>query len=440
MIKTLINAFKIKEIRNKILYTLFIIVLFRIGAVMVTVPFINPSALASASSNEFLNYINMFTGGGFERATLFALAISPYITASIIIQLLTVAIPAWERLAKDESDGRKKLGQYTRIGTVLMAAIEGFSYFLYVRNSLHAVTYTKGFAGWFCGIVIVMCYIAGSALMMWLAEQINIKGIGNGISIILFAGIVANFNDITDALTTAWVKIAPEYPVYYAIVPLLSLLLLAEIYFVVYMDAAERRIPVQYAKRVVGRKMYGGQNSNIPIKVNMANVLPVIFANALLSLPTMLLGFGVGIESYDSAGKAVLTKFGKFLSWFSYEGVPYIILYVALIIAFGYFYVSITYNPVEIANNLRKNSGMIPGIRPGQPTSDYISKIVSRLCLLGGVFLSIVVVLPIASGSISGINLALGGTTIIIVVGVALETARSLESQMLMRHYKGFLE
>ena len=440
MFKTLRNAFAIPEIRKKILYTLLIIAIFRIGAVMVTVPFVDPNVLATASSNQFLDYINMFTGGGFEKATLFALAISPYITASIIIQLLTVAIPSWERMSKEGEDGRKKLGQITRISTVIMAAIEGFSYYMYIKNSLKAVMYTSGFEGIFVAVVVIMCYIAGSSLMMWLAEQINLKGIGNGISIILFAGIVANFNTIIETFKAAWVEVAPDAPVYYAIVPILAILLLAEMYFVVFMDSAERRLPVQYAKRIVGRKMYGGQSTNIPIKVNMAGVLPVIFANALLSLPTMLLGFGVGIDSYDANGEAVYTKFGEFLSWFSFQSAPYVILYVALIIIFGYFYIAITYNPVEIANNLRKNSGTIPGIRPGQPTADYITRIVNRIVLIGSVFLAIVVVIPIITGALTGISLALSGTTLIIVVGVALETARQLESMMLMRHYKGFLE
>lgn len=439
MFRTLKNAFAIPELRKKIFYTLLIIAIFRIGAVMVPVPGINPGTLAAAfssSSTDFTTYISMFTGGGFEKATFFALAISPYITASIIVQLLTVAIPAWEKLSKEGEDGRKKLGQITRVGTILMAAIEGTAYYFYIRNSLSAVYYTKGFESVFYAVMIVICYIAGSALMMWLAEQINIKGIGNGISIILFAGIVANFDSIFESLATGW-KLAATYNQYYAFVPMLIILMLAEIYFVVYMNEAERRIPVQYAKRVVGRKLYGGQNTNIPIKVNMANVLPVIFANSLLQLPTLLLGFGL---FKDAAGN--LTGFGKFLNWFSATnaGWGYMLLYVVLIIAFGFFYIGITYNPVEIANNLRKQGGAIPAVRPGKPTSDYISKIVSRIVLIGSLFLCVVVLVPMITGSITGISLALGGTTIIIVVGVALETATSLESQMLMRHYKGFLE
>ena len=444
MFKTIRNAFAIPELRKKLFYTLLIIALYRIGAVMVTVPFVDPSLLTSAS-NAFAEYINLFTGGGFEKATIFALAISPYITASIIIQLLAVAIPAWEKLSKEGEEGQKKLGQITRITTVIMAAIEGFSYYVYLRNAVGdngALMYRSGFDGVYAAVVMIVCYIAGSALMMWLAEQINIKGIGNGISIILFAGIVANLSTLVKTFTSAWSYGGR----FYAIVPLLVLLILAEIYFVVYMSEAERRIPVQYAKRVVGRKMYGGNSSNIPIKVNMAGVLPVIFANALLSLPTMILGFGAGVDKAATAeaGETVYNGFGKFLSWFSvsndWSSIPYYVLYVVLIIAFGYFYISITYNPVEMANNLRKNSGAIPGIRPGKPTSDYIARIVSRIVLIGGVFLSIVVLVPTISGMLTGVSLALGGTTVIIIVGVAIETARSLESQMLMRHYKGFLE
>lgn len=444
MFKTFRNAFAIPELRKKIFYTLLIVAIFRIGAVMVTVPFVDPSALTAAAGNQYLSYINLFTGGGFEKGTLFALSISPYITSSIIVQLLTVAIPAWERMQKEGEEGRKRLGQYTRAGTVIMALIEGFSYFMYLRNTANlsaSVLYKEGFAGIFSAAVIISCYIAGATLMMWLGEQINKKGIGNGISILLFAGIVANFDSIVSTLTNAWNTYAPNQPIYYAIVPLLGIMLLAEIYFVVFMDSAERRLPVQYAKRVVGRKVYGGQNTNMPLKVNMASVLPVIFANSLLSLPTMLLGFGVGVTAYDSTGNpSAFTGFGEFLKWFSYQGVAYIVLYIILIIAFAYFYISITYNPVEMANNLRKNSGTIPGIRPGKPTSDYISRVLSRIILIGAVSLAIVVLVPMVSGTLTNISLALGGTTIIIVVGVAIETSRQLESQMLMRHYKGFLE
>jgi len=444
MFKTIRNAFAIPELRKKIFYTFLIVAIFRIGAVMVTVPFVNPAALTAAAGNQYLSYINLFTGGGFEKGTLFALSISPYVTSSIIVQLLTVAIPAWERLSKEGEEGRKKLGQVTRFGTVLMALIEGFSYFMYLRNTSslsEAVIYKDGFQGIFSAVVIISCYIAGATLMMWLGEQINRKGIGNGVSILLFAGIVANFDTIISTLVGAWNEYAPTKPVYYGIVPLLAILLLVEIYFVVYMDGAERRLPVQYAKRVVGRKVYGGQNTHIPLKVNMASVLPVIFANSLLSLPTMLLGFGVGVTKFDATGNPIeFTGFGNFLKWFSYQGAAYMILYIILIIAFAYFYISITYNPVEMANNLRKNSGTVPGIRPGKPTSDYISRVLSRIILIGAISLAIVVLVPMISGSLTSINLALGGTTIIIVVGVAIETARQLESQMLMRHYKGFLE
>jgi len=428
------NAFAIPELRKKMLYTLLIVLLFRIGSVAVPVPFISTEIVtAMASANEFASYLTLFTGGGFAQATLFALSISPYITASIIIQLLSVAIPSLEKLSKEGEEGRKKLGQITRITTVAMAVITGFSYYTYLRNGAaeSAVQYTKGFEGFFAAVVIIASYTVGSVLMMWLAESINQKGIGNGISIILFAGIVANFDMILSSLLTAWSNGSK----YYAIVIALGILILAEVWFVVFMSDAERRVPVQYAKRVVGRKMYGGQSTNIPIKVNMASVLPVIFANSILSLPTMLLGFGVGVQA-----DGTLTGFGKFLNWFNYQSIWYLILYVILIIAFAYFYISITYNPIEIANNLRKNSGAIPGIRPGKPTSDYLAKIVSRITLIGAIMLAAVVLVPNVGGMLSGISLALGGTTVIIVVGVAIETARSMESQMMMRHYKGFLE
>ncbi|MBQ3125768.1 MAG: preprotein translocase subunit SecY, partial [Clostridia bacterium] len=411
MFTALKNAFAIPELRKKMLYTLLIVLLFRIGSVAVPVPFISTEIVtAMASANEFASYLTLFTGGGFAQATLFALSISPYITASIIIQLLSVAIPSLEKLSKEGEEGRKKLGQITRITTVAMAVITGFSYYTYLRNGAaeSAVQYTKGFEGFFAAVVIIASYTVGSVLMMWLAESINQKGIGNGISIILFAGIVANFDMILSSLLTAWSNGSK----YYAIVIALGILILAEVWFVVFMSDAERRVPVQYAKRVVGRKMYGGQSTNIPIKVNMASVLPVIFANSILSLPTMLLGFGVGVQA-----DGTLTGFGKFLNWFNYQSIWYLILYVILIIAFAYFYISITYNPIEIANNLRKNSGAIPGIRPGKPTSDYLAKIVSRITLIGAIMLAAVVLVPNIGGMLSGISLALGGTTVIIVVG-----------------------
>lgn len=439
MLETLRNAFAIPDLRKKIFYTLMIIAVFRIGSAAIPVPFLFTEAIRALSqdSNAVSGYLNLFTGGGFSRATILALSISPYITASIVMQLLTIAIPPLERMQKEGESGRKKLGQITRYATVVLGLIEGTAYYLYLRN-IHvgeyttAVQYTTGFDSIFAAVVMVSVYTGGSALMMWLGEQINIKGIGNGISILLFAGIVARFDSIVSALANFW-KLAGENTAqsyYYFVVPIIAVVLAAMVFGVVFMSDAERRIPVQYAKRVVGRKMYGGQNSNIPIKVTMSGVMPIIFASALVSIPSTV---------YEMLTVKDGTL-GKILSYFSYTSVAYSVIFVILIIAFSYFYISISYNPIEMANNLRKNSGTIPGIRPGKPSSDYISRIVSRITLIGAIFLAVIAVFPTIIGAVSGISLALGGTTLLIVVGVVLDTSRQLESQMLMRHYKGFLE
>ncbi len=422
MLETIKNAWKVKELRNKILFTLLIIVIFRIGSV-IPVPYINTDMIAAATSdNSFFSYLSILTGGGLEYGAIFAMSITPYINASIIVQLLCVAIPYLERLSKEGEEGQKKLATITRYTTVILALIQGIAYFFYLKAS-NCLSVSKGI--WFAAIVIILTFTAGSAVVMWLGEQIDVKGIGNGISMLLFAGILSRGPQAFAALWTYWT----EYKQYFAVIGIVVAFLLI-IAFIVWMTHAERRIPVQYAKRVVGNKMYGGQNTHIPIKVNMSGVMPVIFASSILMLPTMVLSFM----------NNTTTSFAKFLSLFSTQGVFYAVIYFLMIIAFAYFYATIQFNPVEMANNLRKNGGAVPGIRPGKPTSDFISKILSRITLMGALFLSVIAILPIIIGNVGQINISLGGTSILIMVGVALDTVNNLESQMMMRHYKGFLD
>ncbi len=432
MLETLRNAWKVKELRNKILFTIFILIIFRVGSI-IPVPYINVEALRDAMSNtanEFFSYLSILTGGGLEYGAIFAMSVTPYINSSIIVQLLCVAIPALERLSKEGEEGQKKLAQITRYATVILALIQGVAYFIYLNNGDQNVDTYLSVEGTgatiFAGFVIVLAFTAGSALVMWLGEQIDSKGIGNGISILLFAGILSRGPQAAGALVEYW-KMGQQFAVIGILVGFLAV-----IAFVVWMTAAERRIPVQYAKRVVGNKMYGGQNTHIPIKVNMSGVMPIIFASSILMLPTMILGF--------MSGDALQKSFAKFLQLFSVQGIFYAVVYFLLIIGFAYFYATIQFNPIEMTNNLRKNGGAIPGIRPGKPTSDFISKILSRITLMGAIFLSVIAILPIIIGSVGKINISLGGTSVLIMVGVALDTVRNLESQMMMRHYKGFLD
>jgi len=422
MLETLKNAWKVKELRNKILFTLLIIVIFRIGS-FIPVPYINPDMIKAATTdNSFFNYLSILTGGGLEYGAIFAMSITPYINASIIVQLLCVAIPYLERLSKEGEEGQKKLATITRYTTVILALIQGVAYFFYLKAS-NCLSVTKGI--WFAAIVIILTFAAGSAVVMWLGEQIDVKGIGNGISILLFAGILSRG---PQAFVALWGYFF-ELKQYVAVIGII-IAFLAIIAFIVWMTNAERRIPVQYAKRVVGNKMYGGQNTHIPIKVNMSGVMPVIFASSILMLPTMILSFM----------NNTTTSFAKILALFSTQGVFYAVVYFIMIIAFAYFYATIQFNPVEMANNLRKNGGAVPGIRPGKPTSDFISKILSRITLMGALFLSVIAILPIIIGNVGQINVSLGGTSVLIMVGVALDTVQNLESQMMMRHYKGFLD
>ena len=428
MFQTLRNAWHILDLRKKILYTLMIIVLFRLGAA-VPVPFLDSSALQSMiTSGSLLGYLDILSGGSFANATIFALSITPYITSSIVIQLLTVAIPALERMAKEGEDGRKKIQKITRYTTVALALLQAWAYYRLLRAS-GAVTYTSGFAGVFAQIVIIATFVAGASLIVWLGDRIDQKGIGNGISMILFAGIVSRG---PSAVGTLWMylRMGSQYPLYYLYVPLIVVVFIILIAVIVVMTNAERRIPVQYAKRVVGRKMYGGQSSFIPVKVNMSGVMPIIFASSLLAIPGTI---GAFVRTDNPVALA-------FFNAFNYNTMLYAVLYFVLILAFNYFYVAIQYNPIEMSNNLRNNSGTIPGIRPGRPTSDFITRIISKITLIGGIILALVATLPIGIGKIANMNISLGGTSIIIVVGVALDTFRQLESQMMMRHYKGFLE
>ena len=431
MFETWKNAFKQEDLRKKILYTLFIIFIFRLGSAIPT-PFINPTALKSMVSGgaDFLSYLNIMTGGGLEQANIFAMSITPYINSSIIIQLLTVAIPALERLAKEGTEGQKTIQKITRYTTFILAIMQAIGFYFVMRRTSGVLEYTTGFSGVFAAIVIVAVFTAGTAVVVWLGDRITEKGIGNGISIILFAGILSR-GPAAFMQLAAWWQLGSSNPMYYFLVPFIVLVFIAMIAFIVFMTDAERRIPVSYAKRVVGRKMYGGQNSHIPIKVNMTGVMPIIFAMSFLSIPNM-------IGSFANAKEGGF--WDKFFKLFQTNSWVYAVLYLLLIVAFNYFYVAIQYNPVEIANNLRKNNGAIPGIRPGKPTSDFIARVISKVTLVGAIFLGIIAVFPIVFSAITKANVSLGGTSILIIVGVALETMRQMESQMMMRHHKGFLE
>ncbi len=425
------NAWKVTELRKKILYTLFIIVIFRFGSA-VFVPFLDSNAIAGMlGEGTLLSYLDTMTGGSLSQGTLFAMSITPYINASIIIQLLTVAIPALERLSKEGEEGRKKLNTITKLTSLGLALFQAIAFYFALRN-YNIVKYRDGFEGVLAAITIVSCFVAGASLIIWLGDQINEKGIGNGISMILFAGIVARGPSAVYTL----IMTMKDNMKNAILVPVILIIFVAMIALVVLMTNAERRIPVQYAKRVVGRKMYGGQSSHIPIKVAMAGVMPIIFAMSVMSLPQTICYF-FGITGDGTSGHDFWEGFVRLFSQSSWL---YGILYFVLIIAFNYFYIAIQYNPVEIANNLKKNNGAIPGIRPGKPTSEFIQNSLSKVSLIGAIFLAFIAIFPIVFQMITKINVSLGGTTMLIVVGVALETVRSLESQMMMRHHKGFLE
>ena len=442
MFQTLVNAWKIPDLRKKILFTAFIVVIYRIGA-NIPVPFVDIPAtglIDTAAGTTFLNYLSMMTGDAFNYGTIFALSITPYINSSIIIQLLSVAIPALERLSKEGEEGKKKIAKITRYMTLGLGLLQSVAYFIYLNAKNYLLFEGDGFGKVFQAIVVISVLTAGTTLVMWLGEQINGKGIGNGISIILFAGIISR---IPTEMTMLFGVNSNGYfsrgGIYYFLSPFVLVCYILMIAYIVWMDNAERRIPVQYAKRVVGRKMYGGQSTHIPIKVNMSGVMPVIFASSILSLPPTIQLFVANKISEDSF-------LNTFFGWFEPTSVVYGVLYFLMIIFFAYFYAAIQYNPTEMANNIRSNSGTVPGIRPGKPTAQYIEKIISRIILLGALLLSVVALFPTVFTQITGLvtengmNISLGGTSIIIMVGVALETVKQLESQMMLRHYKGFLD
>lgn len=429
MLETLKNAWRIPELKKKILYTLFILFIFRLGS-SIPVPFINTQLLAEyfqrpEVANGALSFVNMFTGGGLSRATIFAMSITPYINASIILQLLTVAIPALERMVKDGGEeGRKKIASWTRYVGVALGLLQGFSYYTLLRSQGLLID-TSAWAA----VVVVTVFTAGTAFIMWLGEHITEKGIGNGISIILFAGIISRGPSMIQTMY----QLVSGGGTSILVALLMVVVGLALVAFVVFMSNAERRIPIQYAKRVVGRKMYGGQSTHLPIKVSASGVMPIIFASSIMSLPAT-----VGMFYKPTPG-----GFGEaFMNLFQQTNPVYIVVYLLLILAFSYFYAAVQFNPVEIANNLKKNGGFIPGFRPGKPTSDFITKALSKVTFVGALFLGVVAALPLVIGAFSTSlsNVALGGTSVLIVVGVALDTVKQMEAQMMMRHHKGFLE
>ena len=441
MFETIRNAWKIADLKKKLVFTAIVLILYRIGTA-IPIPYVDSNALSTsmlATGGSIFAYLNILSGSAFANATLFALGVQPYITSSIVMQLLTIAIPYLENLAKEGEEGKKKINQYTRVVTVALALITAIGYYQLLKN--YGLLVDRGF---FPALVIVTCYCAGSSLVMWLAEKINEDGIGNGISMILFANIVSRVPAIAGTLldyclgkgTFTTQNGTTNIPFWVGIIITLVALAVAVamIGFIVWMTNSERKIPIQYAKRVVGRKMYGGQSSNLPIKVNMVGVMPMIFASSITSIvPTI----GMFVQPKEGSFWA------GFFELFGTNSILYVIITFVLIIAFAYFYTSISFNPIEIANNLKANGGSVPGIRPGRPTSEYIQKILSRITFIGALLLSVVAIFPMLVNIISGNNfqaLAFGGTSIIIVVGVVLETIREIEAQMTMRHYKGFLE
>ncbi len=428
MFQTFRNAWKIEDLRKRILFTLLILVVFRLGSA-IPVPFVDAKALQAqlTSSGTIFGFFDLMSGGGFTDATLFALGVSPYINSSIIIQLLQVVFPSLERLSQEGEEGRQKLNRITRWTAVGLSVLLAVMYWLLAKRT-DALVYTEGFASVYSAIVVIATFAAGAMVLLWLGEQIDSKGIGNGVSLLIFTGIVSNMSRMIEMMVY-YFQAAKTYPMYYALLPFVAILFVAMFVTIVATNAAERRIQVMYAKRVVGRKMYGGQNSYIPIKVNLSGVMPVIFASSLLSIPATIK------DMFNIGG-----NWGTFLGWFGTSSWGYAALYALLIIAFNYFYVAIQYNPVQIANDLRKNSGTIPGIRPGQPTSQFISRVISKITIIGALFLVLIAVLPIVITKLTGIQIALGGTSILILVGVALEISQTLESYMLMRHHKGFLD
>lgn len=418
MIQTLRNAWKIPDLKKRILFTAAMLVVFRVGA-FIPVPGINIAVIRDiVEKGGLLGFFDVVSGGAFKNFTIFALSITPYITASIIMNLLTIAIPKLEELAKEGEEGRKKIAQYTRYGTVILALVQSIGLSLGMRGALYRSSTINI-------TIVALTLTAGTAFLMWLGEQITEKGIGNGISLLIFAGIVSR---LPDGLITIYqyYTVGTTNIVELVLFAIGAVLIIAG---VVAIQEGQRRIPVQYAKRVVGRKMYGGQSTHIPIKVNQAGVIPVIFASSLLAFPQT-----IGAFFPDSGFNTFMQRH------FAWGGFSHTLFTTILIIFFTYFYTAVTFNPIEVANNLRKYGGFIPGIRPGKPTTDYISRVLNRITLIGAFFLVVIVVLPVILMRFTGLKVYFGGTALLIVVGVALETMKQIEAQMLMRHYKGFLK
>jgi len=434
VLATLRNAWRVDDIRKKLIFMAFIVLIYRLGNA-VTVPYVDTAMLSvyfQQLNNTVLGLINTMSGSALERASIFALSIQPYINASIIMQLLTIAIPALERLRKEGGEeGKKKIEKITRYGTVAIAALQGYAYYTLISTGDPATggsMLMDGAEGWLPAIVICVTFMTGSALLMWFGEQITEFGIGNGISIILFVSIVARFPTEIGHMITQTIFEPSNWWIY-----LLMLIgALAIVVLIVIVQNSERRIPVQYSKRVVGRKMYGGQSTHLPMKVNMSGVLPVIFAQSIASIPATVVVF---VPAWRD---------GWLMRILDTDTIPYMVLYFLLIVFFSYFYSTVQFNPVEIANNLKKNGGFIPGFRAGKPTSEFIQKVLTKITLFGAIYLAIIAISPIIVSAVSPVaaaaGISMGGTSIIIVVSVALETIKQLESQLLMRHYKGFLE
>ena len=426
MIQTIRKAWGIPELRKKIVFTLLVLLIYRIGSA-IPVPYVDTNTLGNyldGMGTTILGLYDVMSGGAFAMATVFALGIQPYINSSIIIQLLTVAIPALERMARDGGEeGKRKIQSITRYATVAIALLQALGYY-WIMSSNNILTNTSVWAA----LVIIVSFVAGSSFLMWLGEQCNEFGVGNGISMILFAGIISRIPSMVSRISSGITSGTLFWP--WVILIVVGILLL--VVLIVFVSDAERRIPVQYAKRQVGRKMYGGQSSNLPMKVNMSGVLPVIFAQSIASIPATIGAF-LPAPAEGSFWAALLDAIDT-------KSVLYMIVYFLMIIGFSYFYATIQFNPVEISNNLKRNGGFIPGFRPGKPTSDFIAKVLSKITLFGAIYLGIVAIVPLLADKFLPITVGIGGTSVIIVVGVALETVKALESQMLMRQYKGFLE
>ncbi|MDR0992442.1 MAG: preprotein translocase subunit SecY [Ruminococcus sp.] len=434
MISAIRNAFALPELRRKIIFTLVMVLIFRMGC-YVPVPFLDPTKLAALieGSGSIMNIMDTFSGGALRQGSFFALSYQPFINASIVMQLLTYSIPALESLQKEGETGQRKIQKITSFVTLAIALAMSYAYYATVRN-LGAVQYTEGFAGVFTAIAIVLTFTAGAQLITWMGNQINAKGIGQGISVLLFAGIVSR------GPSTVWNMFvaANATPTLYIGIAFVILFFMLMIGFIVFMNESERRIPVQYAKRVVGRRQIGGQNSYIPIKIAMSGVMPIIFAMSVMALPSTL-------EMFHKPSATPVgfweTFYAGFINFFKYTTVWYAILYFLLIVAFNFFYVSMQYDPVKLSNQLRNSNGGIPGLRPGKPTADYLRKVMNKITIVGAFFLGVIAIVPIISNRlVTGLNVAMGGTTVLIIVSVVLETGRMIESQMMMRHHRGFLE